>query len=408
VLRPASTPVLAASELARRPFLWDHLPQQPPGPVGQHTQGGSMRIATFNVENLFRRASALNQPSWEDGEPILVDYYRFGRLIAKPGYSEADKAELVTLLKRYDLHTRNAAQARFFLLREVRGRLFKLPRGTQTPEIVAGGRADWDGWLELKRDDIGSTAIENTARVIHALDADVLAVVEAEDRIALELFNTQVLARYGADYRYNMLIDGNDTRGIDVGLYSRYPIVSLRSNIDAGPPGAPIFSRDCPEYEIELPGGKSLWVLVNHFKSKGYGSAAASNARRRAQAEEVARICRERHARHRYLVVAGDLNDTPDSAALAPLLRRTGLRDAMTHPTYTRRADARPGTYASGSKSGKLDYLLLSPALWAKLRDVDVERRGVWAPRTFPHFDTVTGALDAASDHAAIWADIAI
>jgi hypothetical protein len=63
--------------------------------------------------------------------------------------------------------------------------------------------------------------------VIADVNADVLAVVEAEDRPALVRFNRDVLptaTRNGAaapTYRHVMLVDGNDNRGIDVGLFTR-------------------------------------------------------------------------------------------------------------------------------------------------------------------------------------------
>jgi endonuclease/exonuclease/phosphatase family metal-dependent hydrolase len=365
-----------------------------------------MRVATFNVENLFRRASALNQDTWKSSEPILNDWQRFNELIAEYTYTVNIKKELAQLLVKYDLYQRKTGLAKFFLLQEVRGKLFKVPRGSKEPQIVADGRVSWDGWLELKRDDINSKAIENTARVIKAVGADVLAIVEAEDRIALQLFSDQVLSRHDASYTHNMLIDGNDDRGIDVGVYSRLPIVSMRSNIDAGLPDGRIFSRDCAEYEISLPGGDSLWLMVNHFKSKGFGDQDSSDKRREAQAREVAKIYQKRKVNQKFIVVAGDLNDTPDRWPLAPVIRDTDLRDIMTHPKYLSKPNARPGTYGSGSKSNKIDYILLSPLLWDRIQDVDVERRGVWAPRTFPHFDTVHGPTDEASDHAAVWVDL--
>jgi hypothetical protein len=76
-----------------------------------------------------------------------------------------------------------------------------------------------------------------------------------------------------------MLIDGNDDRGIDVGLLTRdqFPITRMRSHVDdLSPNGEALFSRDCPEYELVLPGGKTLLVLVNHFKSKGHGTRRAT------------------------------------------------------------------------------------------------------------------------------------
>jgi hypothetical protein len=50
-----------------------------------------VRLATFNVENLFRRPVVLDQPSWADGREQLNDYTTFNGIISKAGYSGADK-----------------------------------------------------------------------------------------------------------------------------------------------------------------------------------------------------------------------------------------------------------------------------------------------------------------------------
>ena len=47
-------------------------------------------------------------------------------------------------------------------------------------------------------------------------------MIEAEDRIALLRFNDQVIREVGGQpYEHVMLIDGNDERGIDVGIMTR-------------------------------------------------------------------------------------------------------------------------------------------------------------------------------------------
>ena len=288
----------------------------------------------------------------------------------------------------------------------MRGKLFKVPKGQTEAEIIVDGRGDWDGWLELRRHNVNHIAIENTARVVEALSADVLAAVEAEDRIALQRFNDSYLVPRGASFMYNMLIDGNDERGIDVGLYSKHPIRSIHSNIGLGLPGERTFSRDCAEFEIETPGGDTIRILVNHFKSKGYGSPSSSTARRERQAKAVAEIYRKRVAHNPKVAVVGDLIDTPDSTPLAPLIEQTDLEDVMSHPLYVSGNDRRPGTYGSGAKPNKIDYILLSLPLWATVSAVGVERRGVWAPRTFPHFPEIGSAVEAAYDHAAVWVDL--
>ena len=43
-----------------------------------------IRIAAYNVENLFERAKALNGETWAQGRPILEKHARINKLLAKP------------------------------------------------------------------------------------------------------------------------------------------------------------------------------------------------------------------------------------------------------------------------------------------------------------------------------------
>jgi endonuclease/exonuclease/phosphatase family metal-dependent hydrolase len=83
-----------------------------------------------------------------------------------------------------------------------------------------------------------------------------------------------------------MLIDGNDAKG-------------------------EVFSRDCPEYTITTPSGDEVVVLVNHLKSKGFGQAAANDAKRKRQATRVAAIYKRlRKEGQGNVVVLGDFRST--------------------------------------------------------------------------------------------------
>jgi hypothetical protein len=66
-----------------------------------------------------------------------------------------------------------------------------------------------------------------------------------------------------------MLVDGNDERGIDVGIMTKpgFPIGTSRSNVDTEDGDGIVFSRDCPEYHVRTQSGADVSVLVNHFKS---------------------------------------------------------------------------------------------------------------------------------------------
>jgi predicted extracellular nuclease len=373
----------------------------------QNCNGGTMRIASYNLENLFSRVRAMNQDNWAEGKPILTLYSQLNARLQKPVYSAQDKKIILDDLAKLGL--KNSDESEFAFLRQNRGHLLKRPKNKPV-EVVASGRDAWIGWVELKTEAVNEIATRMTAKVIHDVNADVLAVIEAEDRTALKRFNEQLLSPINATYGCIMLIDGNDDRGIDVGLFtkSEINISNIVSHVDDSVDGSLIFSRDCPEYTVHV-GDKNLLVLINHFKSKGFGSPSSSNARRRAQAQRVREIYQQRKSQGiDLLAIVGDFNDTPDSDPLNPLLGNgSDLRDVTQHPNFV--SDGRPGTFANGTKSNKIDYILLSPQLFGLVTAGGIWRKGVWGGTNgdlFPHYDEMQKPEHAASDHAAIWADI--
>lgn len=378
-----------------------------------------MKIAAFNVENLFDRARVLNGDTPEHST-ILDAFADLNSLFQKETYSDADKAQMLGLFEQLGLLHRNESE--FVRLRKIRGQIIKRPRDrTQPRQIIADGRADWIGWLELRTEAVDDISMILTAKSIFEVGADVICLVEAESRpVLLEFQDTLARAlEFSETYRYVMLIDGNDMRGIDVGLATRdgYEIGRVRSHADdLKPDGFPIFSRDCPEYEVITPSGQTVMVLGNHFKSKFGGNSPASRAKRRAQAEAVKQYYERLRAEgYDNVVVLGDLNDTPESQELAPLLSGTDLRDVSDHPNFTDfqyrvSNDHRGiGTFGLGNDGDKIDYLLLSPALFEKVQTGGIFRKGAWpgvSPVRWDTYPELTEKHHAASDHHLLWAEI--
>lgn len=252
--------------------------------------------------------------------------------------------------------------------------------------------------------------------MLAAVNADIVCLVEIENRIALSHFHNQILwpkhlrPKNLAPYPYNILIDGNDTRGIDVAIISRYPLGAIRTHIHDRQGDQPIFSRDCLEVEVLLPTGQSCWLLANHFKSQGHNprNDAGGRKRRRAQAERVAQILQGHDLQNGLVIVAGDLNDTPDSTSLAPLTSLPRLFNVNEQlPTNDR------WTYHYSGKNQQLDYLLASQPLQAGLQHVAIERRGIFKVEHYSGgalhpFRTVKTDRDSASDHGAVVAEFVV
>jgi len=360
-----------------------------------------MRLATFNIENLFERPRAMNLATWDAGQPAIDAAAQLNKLFNQATYSPPDKQRMLDLLAANGLLATRPSGT-FLELRKIRGQLFSVPKNSPAT-IVAKGRADWVGWVDLKKEPVDDEAISNTARIIADVDADVLVLCEVENRPSLQQFTDQFLGPLlkKQNYGWNMVIDGNDQRGIDVAILSRYPLSHMLSHITDMDGTSKVFSRDCPEYVVELPGDVPLLVLPNHFASKG---SDFTGKRRKQQSKRVRQIYDERRLHFDHILVAGDLNDHPKGGSLDRLLD-SDLTDAMAMDAY----DGLPGTYAHANPSQKFDYLLMSPALADHVTAVDVDRRGFYAPtkwKSLPSITKETKDRYQASDHHCLWADL--
>ncbi len=357
-----------------------------------------MRISTFNTENLFTRAKVLNLKSNAEADKLLK---KIADLQAELKKKEYDKPAILALYK---------SLKEYIDISEERGKLFKR-QGFAIKGVAANGVDDWDGTIDFKRDKFSETTRLNTARVLKEIGADVQCIIEVEDRKTLESFNNEMLGT--KKFAFNISLDGNDDRGIDVGLLSKFKIKNIRTHIfdkEKATSKTYIFSRDCLEIELEMPDKKPLHVLCNHFKSKGYSlSRASADKRRKVQADEVKKILMSNYdLKTDRVVVLGDFNDTPDSKPLKNLLSTQNLFDVLQLKFGNNNEEKRYSYFFK--KKLQIDFILVSKPLKDVFKDAGLERRGMFEINTLSggeetRFDTVTAASNAASDHAAVWAD---
>jgi endonuclease/exonuclease/phosphatase family metal-dependent hydrolase len=381
-----------------------------------------VRIASFNVENLFARPNAFRTTDLSVAEPILAAYAEVNELIKQPVYSDADKTKIRGLLVTLDIYTVNSHGAirrkevvhpKWAWLRKNRGSFDREPQDvTKSVEILATGRDDWIGWIELATEPTNEVGTRITARVIQEIDADIIGVVEAEHRPSMVRFNAELLEKL---YGHVMLIDGNDERGIDVALMARdgFSIDSICSNVDLTDDDGPVFSRDCPQYEVRTPSGAVVHVLVNHFKSHSGGGGE----RRERQAIAVRKIVDGLVAAGKHVVVLGDLNEGPtEEGGHAPHLSALYDDDSPLVECYSLPGfdvGPRPGSFDSCGLRNRLDYIFISKSLETAFRGGALFRKGLWGdrvtrPTLWETYPEITRSVEQASDHAAVFVELDI
>ena len=355
----------------------------------------TFKIATFNVENLFRRAKVFTFQDKKDGDEIFAKIDHLQLQLENKVYDSEKILGLYNELKG------------FIDINEVREKLFKRNRKLQIVGLKAKGRDDWGGFITFKTEDFRDITRKNTAKVVNSVRADIISLIEVENKPTLDAFNSQFITRR---YPYSMLIDAFDPRGIDVALLSRFEIRDIRTHMFEKVGSSRIFSRDCLEVTIKLQGNDFLYLFINHFKSQGYGSGKENDAKRLRQAQRVSDIIKERalDLTKDKVVVIGDLNAPPDSASLSPLMNMEELKDVLALKIV--KPEDR-WTYHFDSNE-QIDFILISEPLQKVCKQAGVELRGIFDVAKYSKGRVTAwpqvqnnGITASASDHGAVWAE---
>lgn len=184
-----------------------------------------------------------------------------------------------------------------------------------------------------------------TALAIADMDADIVCLQEVDNIEALKAFEYGYLFRMiGSGYRQKYLLEGNDSRGIDVAIMMRdktrtgepIELVDIRSHArltyqECGlltpelerlgyTPDDKVFKRDCLEADMRI-GEVRFTVYVVHFKSMnggrdGQDGRTSTLPVREAEAQAVRRIIAQRFGTSpssgANFAICGDMNDYKD------------------------------------------------------------------------------------------------
>ncbi|CAN7153894.1 endonuclease/exonuclease/phosphatase family protein [Aminobacter aminovorans] len=270
-----------------------------------------------------------------------------------------------------------------------------------------------------------------TALAIAETRADIICLQEVDNIEALKAFEYGYLFKMvGQGYQHKYTTSGNDSRGIDVAVMMRAetshgePIEFVRMTSHAHvtfeqfglhtpelaslgqEPFERIFRRDCLEIDVKI-GGKPLTIYSVHFKSmgsprNGLNGRDATMPVRIAEAKAVRRIIEDRfgkdHSADKRWVICGDMNDYRERLVISgdayqgygftPVKETAScldvfLADGFAENVVERRPEMDRWTlyHTRGPLERhlcQLDYILLSPSLARTNEQAlpDIIRRG--------------------------------
>lgn len=212
--------------------------------------------------------------------------------------------------------------------------------------------------------------LEQVAAALRTLDADVIVFQELEAEGMLRVVTHELLG--GMGYEYIAVQPTNTDHGINLGVISRSPIVSITSHrlLELRLPGDERvwrFARDLMRVRVQATPKRTLDLYVAHFKSKrGVPGDPQSASWRMAEASATHRIISRTLTAEpgAWIALAGDLNSTPDSDVIARLQSPPEGRDqpSLINPHANLAPDERV-TYLRKPYRSTIDYILVSEAL---------------------------------------------
>lgn len=368
-----------------------------------------MKIAIFNVQNLFHRDRSLIQKT--SGKCVSDWITEFDSLLLKEKcLSKRERLKELAFLLGFDKTYQNP----YVVMRKKAGELY-LKGMNCSKELKSGELTDWNGWIKVQTLPIDPEATNHKAMVISEIDPDILVLQEVEDKMSLDEFNTLVLPKFNCEaFPQSILIPGSEGKGRAQALLLKngYELESVKIHyLDSTESG----QEELLEYKIQTPKGEKIYLLSAYFPEMTLDKEKAFEIRKN-QAYQTSTVYKMLQMQGKNnIVITGTLNAPSYCNSLSPLLQKTDLKDISKSKTFNVAIDEgkdatyyRMGAYRMGVNIKQKDYLLLSPTLFAMVKSSGLNRKGVW-PEKRPNwriYSSIRNKEQAASGHPVIWLEI--
>lgn len=375
-----------------------------------------MKIAFYNIQNIFHRHIDLvgryrdeNRSRWiAEFETLLTQSER--------SQKQYDRMRILSHFLEFD----SQGQVPYFTIKNTMGQL-RIRKGLDGEMSKASHLTDWEGWAKVDSLPINEIAVMNKAKVIKEVNADILVVLEVEDRASLVNFNRHFLSSMGnSPYKEIVFLGTNDPFGRGIGVMAKdgFDLESIRTHVnDLDGEGKPIFDVDLQEYRFRSNSGNCLDLLCTHFINTGDHMEKFKESQKRQSEHIAGLLSRRQRDLSIHQIFVGTLNAPIYNSSIAPIFKETYLRDITKHPNFMGDLDKgkdadyfRLGAYKMGVNIQQRDYLMLSKNLFETVKSCGLVRRGMWFKKQpkWDIFGSITSERDAASEHPMLWCQLSI
>tara|TARA_R110002049_G_scaffold99604_1_gene242462 strand:+ start:1327 stop:2451 length:1125 start_codon:yes stop_codon:yes gene_type:complete len=371
----------------------------------------SMKIATYNIQNLFHRDKSLLEKPFGKNLTNWITELDSLMLQTSKSLSQQDRIRELSFLIGFE----KSSPRPYAVLRRKSGFLF-MKGLSHSIDNKASNLTDWNGWIELQTVPIHPKSTHHKAQVIADVNPDILLLQEIEDRASFEDFNQLILQEFDCKpFNQSFVIQGNDMNSLEMGIALRqgYKLETVRThNVNSITNGD---GKNLIEYEISTPSKETIWLL-NTYLQRPTTNKKQSDKLRKKQISKIAEVYNNHIAEGKTnIIIAGTFNAPSYCDSLSPLLQNTDLKDITKHLSFEVDIDKgndatyfRLGAFRMGVNIKQKDYMLFSPSLFDRMIDSGLNRKAMW-PEKLPQwsiYKSVSNRNIAASEHPLVWGKI--
>lgn len=358
-----------------------------------------MKIATWNIENIYYRHIDLVRKEWSWSLQMWMQ--EFERILKQETKSESQISRLREL--SFLMGINKIASRPYALMQRRSGRLFvKSFKRERLTEVNSDFH--WQGWIRVNNYPICQGAIQHKVKMIREEAPDILILQQVENRENLKDFVETYLKDKGYTGVYHFDTNTEKDLGFGLLLKDQIRLRSFQTHLDQKADFFKLFENDLQRYELETPSGPLL--IYNTDFTSHYDKKSQIFRSRKSQAQRIAN-CLEKENPEVPVIFFGCLQTPRFCDSVQPITQLRGYSSILKHSGFRTERDGNYqslGAYARGVNLRQSMYAIVNSKCFSRVEASGMNRKAIYNKdnRVFT-YDSIREEKDQASNHPLLW-----